>query len=194
MSGKKVKKVIRVVPTEEEKEAEIRRARHTKQPEHLTQGQQERITWKSKRSQWGKLERGWRRRVLIVQLAESNTPQSQLAREHGVTQVAIHRFNKRHMAEIEEVRNRAGDELATLWITKKVNRLAELQEDVMRLDDQIAYYHETGRYINPLIVSEKRQLLRAVAEELGELKNHINVNSSSSLKHQIQGVDMEDLK
>lgn len=132
-----------------------------------------------------KLESAWGQARLIRQLALNEATQTELAAEYGCTQSAISQFAKRHAAEIEYQRNRAADEWAGLWIADKRNRVAEYQSEVERIN--AALDNET----DPQLLRAKVSVMRQVAEELGQLKQEIEV--TGRLTYVVEGVDMGQL-
>lgn len=122
---------------------------------------------------------------LIRELAVSGKPQNQLAEEYGVTQGAISHFKVKHEMEIGRVSEAAADEYAGLWISGKLNRLAELQALAEELTD---------KPITPRSAEVIKGILRDAAEELGDIPNKTGVNVNiANVKYEIENVDLSDL-
>lgn len=131
-----------------------------------------------------KLERGWARAALIRDLATGEKNQVQLAQKYGVVQSSISEFADRHRDEIASVRSKIEDEWAALWVAEKFNRVAELQSDIEEISKL------------PLpdkdLLRVKHAALRQIAEELGQLKTHVEVGGK--ITYTITGIDPEVLR
>lgn len=132
------------------------------------------------------LERGWRTRRLILDLAKMEKNQDELAREYGVQQPAISRFAARHADEIEDRKAKIEDDLYGLWIADKSNRVAEYQDDVEAINGALT--HEPDEKL----LRAKLAIMRQVAEELGQLKTNVEV--SGRLTYVVEGIDMGALR
>lgn len=131
------------------------------------------------------LERGWVRHKLIRELAAGDKTQAVLAEEYGVTEVSIGKFKKRHLTAIAEATAQLEDEMSDLWIANKGMRLAELQEDVDNIGDNM----------DPELLTVKHRALKQAAEELGQLPGRANVVvNTAPITYKIDGVDMENLR
>lgn len=133
----------------------------------------------------GDLERGWAKSRLILELAQAERTQVELAASYGVVQSSISEFADRHRDEITHQRDRITDEYASLWIADKRNRVAECQADVDAINDAL-----TGEADEKLLRA-KLAIMRQVAEELGQLKTNIEVGGQ--LTYAVQGVDLSRL-
>ncbi|MGW5467698.1 hypothetical protein [Streptomyces chartreusis] len=129
---------------------------------------------------WGKLERPGIRRKLIHELARAEKTQQQLADEYGVVKSSITEFKQRHTDRITEVAQALEDEFAGLWIAQKVDRLDQLQ-DLYEGDD------------DPDRVRLRKELLRAAAEELGQIPQRTTIVQAQPLEVRLVGVDTEQL-
>jgi hypothetical protein len=125
----------------------------------------------------GQLERGWRRTALIRDLAAGEATQVELAVKYGVTQPSVSAFRDRHEREIDAVRTQLDDKWAALWAADKFNRVAELQSDIETI---------TGEDDEKLL-RVKHAALRQIAEELGQLKQVVEVGGS--VTYTITGLD-----
>lgn len=135
------------------------------------------------------VERGIPRRcipLLIRELAAGEMKRTELARKYGVVRATITEFAKRHAAEIDEAKDRLGDEFAAAWIADKAQRIGAYQADYeMALNDPRASHHDWVR--------ARTAILLAVAEELGQMPPKMQV-SVMPVVHIIEGVDVERLK
>ncbi|HEY9659611.1 MAG TPA: hypothetical protein V6C65_14220 [Allocoleopsis sp.] len=138
-----------------------------------------------------KLERGHVRVELIHSLA-SGVSMSSLAEKYAVSPSAISQFKARHLDEILEIAKDIENKVADLWVTNKRNRLAEYQQS---LEDLEEFIETAGKsYAMTDLQRTKFVALKAVAEELGELKPQVQVNNSPIVNYRIDGVDMENLR
>lgn len=147
-----------------------------------------------------KLSRGWRKTWLMHKIARSETSHSALARALGVSHQAVMMFARRHAEEIAEIRTRLEDEFVTLWIADKINRLAEIQQDVEDVNTVIGSVFDPKDADAALAecadipqwIRLKHAALRAVAEELGQIpnKSSVQVEGEQKLTYNIVGVDM----
>lgn len=132
----------------------------------------------------GHLERGWVKHRLIRDFALGEKTGGQLAKEYGVSQTSISAFKKRYAMDIEEVRNHLADEYAGVWVAQKLNRIREYQEAAEKMSNG------TSPRNQEVLVS----ILKAVAEELGQLPARAQVNvSTENVTYQIVGIDLDDL-
>lgn len=132
----------------------------------------------------GQLEKGWRRAALIRDLATQEKTQVQLAEAYGVGQPAISQFATRHADDIAAVRAKIEDKWAALWAADKFNRVAELQADIEGIDAD-------GPDADKLL-RVKHAALRQIAEELGQLKTHVEVGGQ--ITYTISGLNPDVLR
>lgn len=128
------------------------------------------------------LERGWRKARLIRELAGGEKNQVELAKEFGATQPTISRFNDRHSDEIAAMRDKLDDQWATLWVADRYNRVAEMQGDI----------EEIGQTADDKLLKAKHAAFRQIAEELGQLREHIDV--TGKLTYVVEGIDLKALQ
>lgn len=126
------------------------------------------------------------------------------------------RVKQREMLERERLTAKdiaASEELRKLWIADRVFRVAELQDTVDQINEQIEeirdvetenpydpddtlYRHWTapkpGR-IPAMLVKMKLEALRQAAEELGQLPNDLPPQSNDAV-YTVVGISNEDLK
>lgn len=132
----------------------------------------------------GHLERGWVKHRLIRDFALGEKAGHELAKEYGVSQTSISAFKKRNAMEIEEVRNHLADEYAGVWVARKLDRIREYQEAAEKM--------ASGN--SPRNAEVLTSILKAVAEELGQLPARAQVNvSTENVTYQLVGIDLEDL-
>jgi hypothetical protein len=130
----------------------------------------------------GHLERGWVKHRLIREFALGEKTGRALAEQYGVSVTSIANFKKRYGLEIEEVRNNLADEFAGLWVAQKLDRIREYQQAAEKMAD--------GR--SPRNQEVLVTILKAVAEELGQLPARTQVNvSNDTVVYEIIGIDVD---
>jgi hypothetical protein len=149
----------------------------------------------------GKLEKPWVRLPLMRALAAGEKTQTALAAEYGATQPSVSDFARRHADEITALREKLDDEWAGLWVATKRNRLAVYQESIERISGALEKFWESyeGEPTESTLTEDGKlttvqaKLLRQVAEEVGDLRQDVNV-TGQMLHHVIEGVDLGDLE
>ncbi len=132
----------------------------------------------------GHLERGWVKHRLIRDFALGEKSGAELAEIYGVSQTSISQFKKRHSLEIEEVRNDLADQYAGVWVARKLDRIREYQVAAEKMASG-----ESARSQEVLV-----SILKAVAEELGDLPARTQVNvSNENVVYEIVGVSVDDI-
>lgn len=127
------------------------------------------------------LERGWAKARLILELAQGEKTQVQLAREYGCDHSGISRFASRHADEIETRRTDLANEWAGLWVTEKRSRMAEYQDDVEAINNALTDEPDEK------LLRAKLAIMRQVAEELGQLKDVVQLEGQ--LTFRVDGID-----
>ncbi len=145
----------------------------------------------AKRKQYS-LERGWVTRKLIHELARMEKTVTKLAEEYGVYPSAISQFKARHATEIDEIKKDIEDAFAGLWITNKSLRIAEYQAEIDIIEDS----RGGGiRSMSDVEMSKlKSAILKAVAEELGQIPNKVSLDVRQKVTYEIEGIDPESLR
>lgn len=139
---------------------------------------------KSRPAVKGHLERGWVKHRLVRDFALGEKTGVELAEQYGVSSASISLFKKRHAMEIEDVRNNLADEYAGLWVAAKMSRIAEYQEAAQKMANGTS-----PRNAEVLVT-----ILKAVAEELGQLPARQQVNvSTENVTYQIVGISVDDI-
>jgi len=132
----------------------------------------------------GHLERGWVKHRLIRDIALGEKTGKELAEQYGVSQNAMSAFKKRYGLEIEEVRNNLADEYAGVWVANKLDRIRQYQEAAENM--------AAGR--SPRNAEVLTSILKAVAEELGQLPARTQVNvSTETTVYEIVGLSADDI-
>lgn len=132
----------------------------------------------------GHLERGWVKHRLIRDFALGEKSGKELAEIYGCSATSISQFKKRHALEIEEVRNNLADQYAGVWVAKKIERIREYQNAAEKMASG-----ESARSQEVLV-----SILKAVAEELGDLPARTQVNiSNEEVTYQIVGLSVDDI-
>lgn len=130
------------------------------------------------------LERGWVKHRLIRDFALGEKSGKDLAAQYGVSQNSISSFKKRYSLEIEEVRNNLADEYAGVWVAQKMARIQEYQQAAEKMANGAS-----PRNAEVLVT-----ILKAVAEELGQLPARTQVNvSNENVTYEIVGVSVDDI-
>lgn len=132
----------------------------------------------------GALELGWKKHRLIREIALGEKTGKELADQYGVSQNSMSAFKKRYAVEIEEVRNNLADEYAGVWVAQKLDRIRQYQEAAEKMASGASPRNQE------VLVS----ILKAVAEELGDLPARTQVNVSTQVtEYQIVGLSPEDI-
>ncbi len=132
----------------------------------------------------GHLERGWVKHRLIRDFALGEKSGVQLSEQYGVSTNAISQFKKKFGLEIEEVRNNLADEYAGVWVAQKLERIREYQEAADKM----------AKGSSPRNAEVLVSILKAVAEELGQLPARTQVNvSQENVTYEIVGIDPSDI-
>lgn len=132
----------------------------------------------------GHLERGWVKHRLIRDFALGEKTGRELAEQYGCSVTSISQFKKRYGAEIEEVRNNLADEYAGVWVAAKLDRIRQYQEAAEKMASG-----SSPRNAEVLVT-----ILKAVAEELGQLPARTQVNvSTETTVYEIVGVSVDDI-
>lgn len=136
------------------------------------------------------------RKRLIADIAAGERSQSEISREYGVSQQAVHAFSIRHAAEIEEMRDQVAAAITDQWVAVKGLRIESMRGDVERIDailcplDPDAPVPDTDQTARLLMA--KRRHLRAIAEELGQIPKHLQITDDRGpATYQIVGVDLD---
>ena len=127
----------------------------------------------------------WVRRARCQELAAGKKTRAQLAREWGISRQTVTQFAQRHAAEIREIREHLDDEFAGLWIASKGARIAAYQADL----EASATSGYGGHFEQ---VRTRAQILRQVAEELGQLPGRTGV-VVVPVTHVLVDVNLDDL-
>ena len=132
----------------------------------------------------GHLERGWVKHRLIRDFALGERTGVELAVQYGCSNASISQFKKRHALEIEEVRNHLADEYAGVWVANKIDRIREYQEAAEKM----------ASGASPRNAEVLVSILKAVAEELGQLPARTQVNvSQENVTYEIVGISPDDI-
>jgi hypothetical protein len=132
--------------------------------------------------------RGWKKRACARMLVDGVLTHAQIAKHFDTTREAVSLFKKRNAVYIEEMQQKRDDELAGLWIADKLKRVAEYERDVEDIND---VHDQEGAELDSLLLTRKHAALRNVAEELGQLKETVRVETAT---YQVEGVDMGALE
>ena len=132
----------------------------------------------------GHLEKHPTRGRLIRELAACELSQKELAEKYRCSVPAISIFKRRHSSEIDQVRDNQADKYADVWVAQKVERLRAYQDKVQEMLDGSSPRH----------AEVLANLLKAVAEELGDLpaRQQVNVNTTN-VEYKVVGINPNDL-
>lgn len=136
-----------------------------------------------------KIDTGWRRVKLLRELAKGEHTQAWLADKYGVSESSMSRFARDNRIDIDEVKKQHEDKLSEmegLWIAERWARIAEYQR---QYDDAMDHADENGYDAGGSKAAQAA--LRAVAEELGQLK--MNIDTRMQVNYKIEGVDLDKL-
>lgn len=161
------------------------------------------------RTHRGKLERGHRRTWLIVKIAEG-LPYAALAEALDVSDTAVKIFARRHAEEIIAQRQAMHEQLVSLWVAQKIHRLAAMQQDVDDINEVVEGLLAAAQPdANPMDPTEARAhpelladlptwfrtktlILRAIAEELGQLPARVQVQVAGTVAtYRLEGADLD---
>lgn len=122
---------------------------------------------------------------LIRALAAGDARRSDLARRYGISRPYVTQFAQENARQIDAVRRDLDNEFAGLWIADKAKRIAayEADHDLSAGGDYAAHYEQ---------VRTRAQILRNVAEELGQLPRG-NTAVIVPVVHVIEGIDTAQL-
>lgn len=148
--------------------------------------------------------------LAVKLLAEGRLTQTEIAEACGVSQPAISMFKDRYAEEIQRVRDNAQAQLSALWIADQAARIETLQEAAERLIELIdadlpEKFDVKGAPLRgsdgrPILdatgrleaIREIRQLLRSVADELGQSKPKLDLDGQT-LRVELVGVNLDDV-
>jgi hypothetical protein len=128
------------------------------------------------------------RHNLLQDLASGSQTIQQLADKYERALGTIHYYKKKYADEIAAIRSEAENEYAGIWVADKKQRLLAYLEDV----EQIQETTEKSGVLDVGLLRTKQAALKSIAEELGQLKQHMSVDQS--VTYTIIGVDTEDMK
>lgn len=134
---------------------------------------------------WGQGIPGYLIQELCRDLAKAEVKRAALARKYGVSGSAITKFAKRHAARIDEIRAHMDEEFAATWIADKKRRIEAMQADFeVSSESPFAGHYEQIR--------TRTEILRKVAEELGQIPNKSNIIIGGTVRHELVGVDVNE--
>lgn len=150
------------------------------------------------------LEHPLRRRKLQLAIAHGGHTQGQLAEQYGVTQPAISQFASRHAETIQAIRDDASNEFAGLALAEKHNRIAALVDlyeqslvSTPKITNKgtVVIDPETGEFVREIDGRLAAQVIKQIAEELGQLPNRLTVAGEIGVRtnYTVAGVDPKGL-
>lgn len=133
----------------------------------------------------------------VMRMIADGLTQNEIAKHFDVSQAAVATFAKNNAGEIERLKTMVNDEMMALWVASKFNRLASYQQDIEDLDSALISVIAAGAMTSDDVafIKEKRQILRNVAEELGDLpsRNQVSVQGAS-VNYTFAGINPNDLQ
>lgn len=142
------------------------------------------------------LERGHQKWLVMKDIADG-LQMRVIAAKYGANLQSVYGFKDRHEHEINELRAMVQDEFRGLWIASKYNRIAEYQQAVEDIEQALNGILSAGGTLDRedmVYIKEKRQILRQVAEELGQLPNRNNVQvAGTTVTYAFNGIDPDQL-
>lgn len=143
---------------------------------------------------------------VIAAIVAGEQGSTALARRFGVTTQSMFEFKQRHADEIAAALAAAAAELREQWVAVKAERIEAMAANLALIDERLsavtaAMAAATGE--EPAappsnedmlaLIREHRALLRAVAEELGQIPNKITaqVEGRGVITYRIEGVDLD---
>lgn len=143
-----------------------------------------------------KLERGDIRVKLIRELALGEETQAALARRYNVTPQSMWEFKERHAERIEQVRARIDDEFVGIELASKVARVAILNDQVLKAVELLS--DPTDAVKAGVQRAEMERIIqsgaRAIADELGQIPQRMQVDIGGTLNVNVNGVDLSKLQ
>lgn len=130
---------------------------------------------------------GHRKATLMRELAFRELTSRELGEKYGVTSVAIRSFAYRHRREINLIKNDVDEQIQLIWLSQKINRLAELAHDVDVINEQLE------RNPDPAYYRIKHAAMRNAAEEMGHLPPRTQVQVTQQVAYLVGGIDAEDV-
>jgi hypothetical protein len=148
------------------------------------------------------------REEVIAAIVAGEQGSTALARRFGVSTQSMWLFKQRHADEITTALAEVAAELREAWVAVKVERIEAMAANLALIDERLsvvtaAMTAATGEEgASPpsnedmlALIREHRNLLRAVAEELGQIPNKITaqVEGRQIVTYAIDGVDMSKI-
>lgn len=143
------------------------------------------------------LERGHTRVQLITDLASDSLSTDVLAAKYKCKPADIKLFSENNSFDIGEqrkaIQDGLKDEFRLLAMHNKSARIAVYEQQISMIEEYVAWSESLGRPVPPNLIKLQQSALRAIAEELGQLRTHVEVDQK--IVHSvINGVNPEDLK
>jgi hypothetical protein len=143
---------------------------------------------------WAPQIRGQERQDLVDDLARGDKTHAMLADKFSRSLQAIRQFSARNSVEIAQRRQmllgEVSDEASHMWVSDKVTRIAWRLKWIEDLDAHLAD-PDLDPQLRSRYTRDAAMLLRAVAEELGELRTQVDVDTGPTLTSAVIGWDIE---
>jgi hypothetical protein len=147
--------------------------------------------------------RGYERLRLLRDLATSPSTPRELARDYGIPYAVLRDFQQSHQEEIAELQQAivTGQPTETqgMWITKKHNRLAELEHEAEQIRDTLQDYRDSDipwSRAHRDMIRTYLEILRSVADETGAYpqRQSAPARSGQTVHYVIDTEDSESLQ
>jgi len=147
--------------------------------------------------------RGYQRLRLLRDLATSPSTPRELARDTGIPLRELLQFRDEHQEEISELAAALSSNLQLetqgMWITKKSNRLAELENEAEEIRDTLQDFRDQGipwSRSHRDMIRTYLEILRSVADETGAYpqRQSAPARSGSTVHYVIDTEDSESLQ
>lgn len=142
------------------------------------------------------LYRGARRMKFCSELAMGELSHRELAKKYDITVPEVAQFAKDFETEIAEISialsGKLAIESAGLWIAKKQNRLAELQDDVEAINYRLTGCHD--QKMLGTLLRAKHSALRSAADELAPRAGRTEAAIGGDVVHYVLEADEATLR
>ena len=149
----------------------------------------------------GKLEQVRTRGKVIQDLAEGQITRAKIAEKYNVAEDSIYAFQRRHRLEIQQIRDRILGDINDIYLTDKRARIQQYADDIaMTKGWEIGPVFDKdsnviAREMNVSLIRQRQQLVRAIADELGDIPRQ-TVNDggvTDRIEIEFVGIDPTDI-
>lgn len=154
---------------------------------------------------WGHALANPRARHDVIRALAGGANSEEVAAKYGCQPETVRKFKERNKDAIEALIGKLDDQWAHLWVADKRWRMTELQRDIENINTHTGRYMEAlasaienkdferlqYMELDPAMIRAKAALLRQAAEEMGDLKQ--NVDLTAKVTYTLKGVNTDDL-